>query len=78
MTEINNSHNIVGHLLMSWLTLMFSSFSVRHKNSKCAASTSDFDVFENLKSPCLIQSETFEGYYVRVLPVPLLETRTKK
>lgn len=27
LTEINNSHNIVGRLLMSWLTSMFSSFS---------------------------------------------------
>lgn len=26
LTEINNSHNIVGRLLMSWLTSMFSSF----------------------------------------------------
>lgn len=28
LTEINNSHNIVGQLLMSWLTSMFSSFSL--------------------------------------------------
>lgn len=48
MTEIKNSHKIFGHLLMSWLNLMFSSFPARHKNSKLAASTLDSDVCENL------------------------------
>lgn len=34
LTEINNSHNIVGRLLMSWLTSMFSSVTLTYKNSK--------------------------------------------
>ena len=51
LTEINNSHNIVGRLLMSWLTSMFSSFSLTYKNSKLAASSSDFEGSENLTSP---------------------------
>ncbi len=51
LTEINNSHNIVGRLLMSWLTSMFSSFSLTYKNSKLAASSSDFEGCENLTSP---------------------------
>lgn len=50
LTEINNSHGIFGHLLMSWLTLMFSSFPARHKTSKLASSVSDFDVSDNLSS----------------------------
>lgn len=37
LTEINNSRNIVGRLLMRWLTSMFSSFSLTYKNSKLAA-----------------------------------------
>lgn len=51
LTEINNSHNIVGRLLMCWLTSMFSSFSLTYKNSKLAASRSDFEGNENLISP---------------------------
>lgn len=51
LTEINNSHNIVGRLLMSWLTLMFSSFPLTYKNSKLAVSSSDFEGCENLTSP---------------------------
>lgn len=31
LTEINKSRNICGHLLMSWLTEMLSSFPARHK-----------------------------------------------
>lgn len=42
LTEINNSHNIVGRLLMPWLTSMFSSFSLTYKNAELAASSSDF------------------------------------
>lgn len=52
LTEINNSHNIVGRVLMSWLTSMFSSFfSLTYKKSKLAASSSDFEGCENLTSP---------------------------
>lgn len=36
---------------MSWLTSMFSSFSLTYKNSKLTASSSGFDGCENLTSP---------------------------
>lgn len=36
---------------MPWLTSVFSSLTLTYKNSKLAASSSDFEGFENLTSP---------------------------
>lgn len=51
LTEINIDHNIVGRLLMFWLTSMFSFISLTYKNWKLAASSSDYEGCENLISP---------------------------
>lgn len=73
LTEINNGHNIVGRLLMCWLTSMFSSFSLTYKNSKLATPSSDFECSTNLICPSFAKvnllkvsvSENFLTHFLR-------------